>query len=143
MLWAAWKANKLPPRVRSKGIRPVRDIRVGLQSGVGTFRGVDQIRRARRIAVAVQADRIEGRVGNAETEVLQEAGLLHVDADLEIVRACRDGKIALHAPVQELARLALRGGRVGEGIAAGVVIELVLADVRIDGQQRVALKVCW
>ena len=31
--------------------------------------------------------------------------------------------------------LTLRGWGIGEGVAAGIVIELVLADVRIDGQQ--------
>src|SRR5471032_2445438 len=47
-----------------------------------------------------------------------------------------DGQIASNAPVQQLPRLGLRGRSVAEGIAAGVVIDLVLADVRIDGQQR-------
>src|ERR1019366_8396853 len=84
--------------------------------------------------------RVERGVGNAETEILQQPGLLHVDADLQILRAGCEGKIALDAPVEELTRLPLRRGTVGEGIAAGVVIELVFADVRIDGQQGMSVE---
>ena len=74
-----------------------RHIRIGLESGFGALRGIDQIGRARRVAVAVQADRIESRVGDAEGEILQQPGLLHIDAELQIVRAGRERKIALDA----------------------------------------------
>src|SRR4051794_5154086 len=48
-----------------------------------------------------------------------------------------DGQIALHTPVQQRARLKLRGWRIRKGIAAAVVVEVVLADIRSDGQQHV------
>ena len=55
---------------------------------------------------------------------------------LQVVVAGGGGDVGFHSPVQKLALLALRGGRIlVEGIAAGVVVELVLADVWIDGQQ--------
>ena len=47
------------------------------------------------------------------------------------------GDVRLDAPVQELPVLALRGRRIGERIAAGVVVDLIFPDVRIDRQQRV------
>src|SRR6202035_5583851 len=67
---------------------------------------------------------------------LQQTRLLQVAPDLDAVAAGGKGQIASNAPVQQLPRLGLRGRGVVERIAAGVVIDLVFADVRIDGQQR-------
>ena len=50
------------------------------------------------------------------------------------------GDVGLHAPIQQLPVLALRGGRIGEGIAAGVVVHLIFSDIRIHRQQRVGVE---
>ena len=53
-------------------------------------------------------------------------------------RPMRGRDIRSHAPVQKLPVLALRGGRVGERIAAGVVVELIFPDIRIHRDQTCA-----
>ena len=70
---------------------------------------IDQRGSSPRIAVVVQADRVERCAGDAESEILHQASLFQVDAEFQIVRAGRDGKIALDALIQQLARLTLRG----------------------------------
>ena len=61
--------------------------------------------------------------------------LLQVDSILDVVTALGSRNIRLHAPVQKLPLLALGGWRVAKRIAAGVVVDLVFANVRIDRQQ--------
>ena len=58
----------------------------------------------------------------------------------QVVPALRGGNIRSDAPVQKLPGLALCRGRVGERIAAGVVVELILPDIGIDRQQGVRVE---
>src|SRR5579862_4866407 len=45
------------------------------------------------------------------------------------------GDVGLHAPVEELALLALSGRQIVEDFGAWEVIELVFSDIGVDGQQ--------
>ncbi len=54
--------------------------------------------------------------------------------------ALRRRNIDLDAPIQELSVLALRSRLVVERIAAGVVIQLIFPDVRINRQQRAGIE---
>ena len=91
----------------------------------------------------VVGDECGGRAGPDRGSVmpneklLGEARLLEIDADFQIVAAVDHREVAAHAPVEKLPRLALGGGRVLKRVAAAVERELVFADVRIQGEERV------
>ena len=88
----------------------------------------------------VRTRRVEIGIGNTEREVLGENGLLLIEPEFQIV-VTRGGRyISLDTPVDQLAGLALRSGRIKKGIAAGVVVELIAAQVGIDGQQRMRVE---
>ena len=69
--------------------------------------------------------------------ILGEARLLQIDTGFDLVAAAADGEVALDAPVEKVSRLVLRRRRVGEGITAAVVEELVLPHVGVDGEEDV------
>ena len=54
--------------------------------------------------------------------------------------ALQGGNVGLHAPVQKLAVLRLGGRLIVKWIGAAVVVELVFAEVRVDGQQGVRIE---
>src|SRR5271165_3649658 len=91
-------------------------IRVCRKPESATLIRVHHARRTSGVAVGVYADRVEGRVRDAELEILKQAGLFQIHAVLEIVMAFGGGNVGLHTPVQKLPLLALGGGQIVEGI---------------------------
>ena len=79
--------------------------------------GVQHSCRSRGIAVGIDADGIEGEVGDAELEVFQQARLLHVHTVLDGVMSRGGDDTGLHAVVQELPLLGFGLGQtpVGRG----------------------------
>src|SRR5450755_1491322 len=108
---------------------------VGLKPGCRALGRTVERRVADGIAAGVDARGVEGRIGDAKSEVLQQPRLLQIDAVLHVVAPLGGRNVGLHAPVQELPVLTLRGGRIGEQIPAGVVIHLILPSVRVDCKQ--------
>src|ERR1035437_63732 len=95
--------------------------------------------RAHGRAGRIDTRRVERGIGDAESEIFEQARLLQIDAVLDVVMPDGGGYVGLHAPVQKLALLVLGGRLIGQRVATAVVVELILADVRIDGQQGVRI----
>jgi hypothetical protein len=87
------------------------------------------------VAAGIDTGRVESRVGNTEAEILQQAGLLQVDAIFQILTAECRGDVRFHAPIEKLPVLALGGGEIVERVGAGIVVQLIFTHVWIHGQQ--------
>ena len=77
----------------------------------------------------------ESGLGDAQRESLVQARLHELHAGLDVVDLVHVVVIGADSVVGEAAVFAHRGGSVREGIAGGVVIDLVAAQERVDGQQ--------
>src|ERR1044072_5159394 len=111
-----------------------REVRVGHQPQPAASRRVQQCVWTGRLAILIQAGRVEFGIGNAEAEVLAQPCLLQVNPEFPLVPAGAESHVALDSAIEEMPLLILGGGSVVERISAGIVIGLILSDVRIDSQ---------
>ena len=73
-------------------------------------------------------------------EILQQPGLLDLCAELQIVPSVDIRYVRFHPIVGQEAVLSGGDRRVGERVAAGVIVELVAPHVGIHGQQCVGIE---
>src|SRR6185369_4309656 len=83
----------------------------------------------------VEADWIEGWVGQAGCEAFRQEGVVILQPALDVVDSLGIGEIGAQASVLQSAGLGERRGLVIEGIGTRIVVELILAEIRIHAEQ--------
>src|SRR5436190_507519 len=76
------------------------EIRVGHQPEPAASRRVQQRVRSGCIAILIQADRVESKIGNAEAEILAQPCLLQINSEFPLVPAGGESHVAPDAPIE-------------------------------------------
>ena len=117
------------------GHEPGREIGIGLKSRFRALARIDQSRIQHGIAIGVETDGVEGRIGQPEGEFLRENGVRDLHPELGIVAAVQIVKVGFHTDVSQASGLAERGRLVGKGIAARVVVDQIPPHEHIRSQR--------